>query len=219
MIDPSHGRLVAHRLERWSTQVTGAETTQETAGLASSPLAMPGFFIGWLTVGLLAAWFLTRRGHDGPRMAAIGAGLGPMMVLLAADVLRHRDGSVHPLLLAPGTERGGQIDLLVLLHDRAEDVLHLVPTIESVEGELRSCTLARTVAYEWLEGDPANGPVISAATTVRRAAELLRLPEPRLALLPGTPEAVVATFKQTHRFPLVLIAVGGPGDLDGLGNR
>lgn len=181
---------------------------QESTGLASAPLAMPGFFVGWVVMGVLVALRLARSGHDRRTMVAVGAGLGPLMVLLASDIVRRREREAAPLVLERGVDHGGDLDVLVLVQGRPGDVRSVLPTLEAVRPDLGTLTLARAVAYEWTEGDLDDEAVSAAFSALLEAAGLLSIGGVGLALHPGPPAAVAERLEAQQQRTLVLFALG-----------
>jgi hypothetical protein len=148
--------------------VLGADGKEIAGGLASSPLAMPAFFLGWIGIGVLVGLGLARRGHDRRAMTALGAGLGPLMFVVASDAVRRRERETRPLVLSPGVDHGGDLDILVLVENGPEDVRAVASTLGAVESEIGTLTLARTVGYEWLEYEADNEVVASASDALLR---------------------------------------------------
>lgn len=190
--------------ETWSA--LAADGQEAAGGLAASPWSMPGFFAGWIGVGVVLALILVRRGHDARTMVAIGAGLGPLMALVASETIRRREIAARALILQPGIDHGGPLDVLVLVPDERVAVEELRPTIESVRGELGVATVGRAVAYEWVEGDLDNDVVSAGERELREAATRLAAPGAELALLPGRIDTVVERFERRERRTLVLTA-------------
>lgn len=198
-----------HALARQPLSVLSVEGQEAAGGLASSPWAMPGFFAGWIGIGLSLALLLVRRGHDTRTMIALGIGLGPLMALVASETIRRRESSATALTLQHGIDRGGLLDVLVLVQDGDcdVDVEGLVPTIESVRGELGLLTLARAVPYEWLEGDLDNEVVRAGERALVDAEARLAVRGAELALLPGRVDRAVERFGRRRRRRLVLTAL------------
>lgn len=173
-----------------------ADRPEASGALADSPWSMPAFFVGWIGLGVLIAAALGRRGHDRRLMIALGVGLGPLMAIVASRAVNARP-SARPLVLAPGSDRGGDLDVLVLIQQAPERVRSVVPSLTAVAAEMRVLILARAVPYEWLEGD--GNEEIDAATPVLVAArELVPIRLASLVLLPGMP-AIAARRFGTHR--------------------
>lgn len=205
MPHPQRGHLVVDRSEGWS--VLAAEGQDIGGGLAASPLAMPAFFSGWVALGVLVAVALARRGHDRKTMLALGVGLGPLMLVVASDVLRRREREARPLLLAPGVDHGGGLDILVLLQDRPEHVRSVVPTLDAVKTDVGRLTLVRAVDFEWLEDDLDNEAVDSATADLVVARDLVPISSPALVVCPGTAKRAAQRFAPRGRRTLVLVAI------------
>jgi hypothetical protein len=184
-----------------------AESSEASAGLASSPFAMPGFFLGWILVGLLVALRLTRRGHDRKTMMAVGMGLGPLMLLVAADTVWHRERASRPLVVEPGVHLGGDLDVLVLVQGGPDEVQAVVPSLQAVRANIGTLILARVVAYEWLVGDRDNEVVAQATATLAAAHDLVPVPGARLEVRAGTPETVAQNFNERENRSAVFFAI------------
>ncbi len=190
-----------------ASSMTTLEASEASSGLASSPMAMPVFFLAWIAIGLGLAEPLARRGHDRKIMVALGIGLGPLMIVVAVEAVTRREGEARPRLLAPGLDHGGHLDVLALIQGHPEDVRSLIPTLNAVKSVLATLTLARAVPCEWVE-DPSDNEVIAQAMSALVAArELVPISNPALCVFPGTPEAVARRFSARSRPTLVLIAI------------
>lgn len=202
-VDPSEGS--------W---VLAADGQDVAGGLASSPLAMPAFFLGWIAVGVSVALVLARRGHDCRTMVALGVGLGPLMFVVASDAVRRREREARPLVLSPGVDHGGDLDILVLIQHSPEHVRSLAPTLSAVESEVGTLTLARAVEYEWLDDAPEdhadNEVVASASSALVTARDLVPISSPALVVFPGTVEAAARRFAARRHRTLILVAIDDP---------
>lgn len=197
-------QVVLTQTEHWWVVAAGSQDTG--GGLAASPWSMPAFFLGWIGIGVLTGLALARRGHDRPTMAGLGAGLGPMMFVVAAEARRRRRRA-QSVVLSPGVDHGGSVDVLVLLQDRAEQVLSVVPTLEAVASDVGRLTLARAVPYEWLDDRQA---VEAAASALLAARELVPIGSPALVLFPGGAEAATRHYLAQGRRTVVLHAIDDP---------
>lgn len=101
MLAPGVGRLAdAHQC---------LAQTMSDAGNLVAPIA---FFGGWIASGFAVATVMSSRGHDLRLWAALGAGLGPMSVIMARHT-RTSWSPDHVIALRPGTSRHGDLDVLV----------------------------------------------------------------------------------------------------------
>lgn len=189
--------------ESWFS--VAADGQGASAGLASEPWSMPAFFLGWIGFGVLIGLALGRRGHDRRLMVAMGAGLGPLMAVVASNAVTRRRAA-SPLVLSPGGDHGGDLDILVLITDRADGVRSVVPTLIAVASEVRVLTLARAVPYEWLEGDD-NEVVEAASSVLVEARELVPIHRPALVVFPGRADDAVQRFVAAGERTLILHAI------------
>lgn len=168
-------------------------------------LTAAAFFLGWMIIGLVVARHLIRRGHEPRSMIAIGLGLGPLMGLVASSAsLRRR--SAQPLTLAEGTNHGGLVHVLVLIPGATADIAAIVPMLEAIAPDLAVLTLARPVPYEMLHDDLDASFMEANKAALSKAADLVPIRAPALALWPGPPSVVVAHFRGKYPRNLVLIA-------------
>ena len=207
MPHPHRGHLADHNDGLSAVAVEGHELG---GGLAASTLAMPAFFFGWVALGLFVAVGLARRGHDCRTMLALGAGLGPLMLVVASDVICRREREARALLLAPGIDHGGDLDIIVLVQDRPEHVRSILPNLDAVKADLGRLVIARAVDYEWLEDDLDNEVVDLATSDLVAARELVPITGPALVVCPGA-AGQARSFAPPGRRTLVLVAMGESG--------
>lgn len=179
----------------------------EAAVLASSPLTITAFFASWVALGMAPALGLARRGHDRNTMVAIGAGLGPLMLMVASDAVRRAERAAHPLVVRPGADLGGGLHLLVLVPALPEEARSLVPTVEAMRPDIASFTVARVVTYESIEGVLDHEAITELSELLRVASDLLGVEGAGIELHPGTTETVVNRFEERFPRTLVLFAV------------
>ena len=108
-----------------------ADGEEASGALVKSPWSMPVFFAGWIGLGVLVGAALGRRGHDRRLMIAQGAGLGPLMAIVVFQAMTTRRAA-RPLVLAPGLDHGGDLDVLVLIQEGPESVRSVIPTLTAV---------------------------------------------------------------------------------------
>lgn len=205
MPHPHEGDVAVDQPTSWSSLATDGQDVG--AGLASSPLAVPVFLAGWVGLGVLLGLRLARGGHHRRTMLMLGVGLGPLMLVVAADVRRWQAGRVRPLVLAPGADHGGDLDVLVLVQDRPEHVRSIVPTLAAIGPDIRRVTLARAVEYDWMDGDRDNEVVDAAAAALAGACDLVPVERPALVVYAGTAEAAARQFAARRGRTLVLVAI------------
>ena len=198
--------------ERTEALAAGEHTTGEAvdAGttLVGSALAMPTFFVLWMGIGLATALVLTARGHEARPMIGLGLGLGPLMWVVASAE-RRRAASAELLVVRPGTDHGGPVDVLVLVlvEDDPGAVRALLPNLEAVTPSLGTLTLGRAVAPEALEGEAVTATVRSADEVLAEAASVLAVGDAELAIWPGNADTAARRFRERDRPTLVLRAV------------
>jgi hypothetical protein len=207
---PHRRAIAADQLDGWS--VLAVEGQEIAGGLATSPLALPGFFIGWVGLGVLVGLGLARRGHDRRTLAALGAGLGPLMIAAIPEAVRRRERETRELVVAPGIDHGGHLDILVLVQEDPAHVHSVVPTLAAVKRDVGTLTIARVVDYDWLDGSDAtrshgNEVIATATSALVEARELVPISRPALVVLPGTVNGAARAFSARARPSLVLVAI------------
>lgn len=170
---------------------------------------MPGFFAGWIVTGVLIGLWLVRRNHDRTLMVTLGAGLGPMMAIVASDTVRRHERDVEPAIVEHGVDRGGDLDVLVLLDDHPDGVRSLVATLHAVRPDLGALVLARTVPYESINaGSSIDDPRRADVRSLVEARAHLPYGGAQLELHPGTPAHAARRFATRKNRTIVLFAVG-----------
>ena len=205
MPPPLNGDLTSDHVS--ASWMASSEAAEVGTGLASSPMAMPAFFLGWIAIGISIAHGLVRRGHDRRLMVALGIGLGPLMIVVAVDTVTRRERDARPRLLAPGFDHGGRLDVLALIQGHPDQVRSLLPTLDAAKSVLGMLTLGRAVPYEWVEDESDNEVMAQATSDLVAARELVPITSPALVVFPGTPEAAAQRFSARSRPTLVLIAI------------
>lgn len=190
----------------FGSSVVGTDAAGDFAARAVAPL---GFFCAWIVIGLAGAIISTRYGHDLKLMVPTGIGLGPLVWIKVADARRRRS-LVEPLVVRPGFDHGGTLDVLVIVQGAPESVLSLAPTLAAIESEVGVIALARVVAVDWIEHEPINEVVRANAGTLAEAAALLPIGGPALHVLGGPVDAACARFRRTRQRSLVLMAIDEP---------
>ncbi len=204
MPQSDHAPANGNQPERWT--LLAVDGQEAGAALAAAPIAMPGFFAGWILAGVLVGLWLTRRGHDRRLMVSLGAGLGPLMVIVASDMVRRRDLIAQPIVVDRGVNRGGGLDILVLICGRPDDVQSVAPTLQSVRNDIGTLVLAQTVPYESMN-DPHDDTITTASASLIAAREFLPYGGAQLELHPGTPAIVARRFAARHDRTIVLFGV------------
>jgi len=180
--------------------------------LGAAVHAMPLFFVAWMTIGTLLALVLVVRGHDARTMVGLGLGLGPLMAVVASDTIRRKERSAAPVVLRPGDDLGGPVDVLIVVAGYPDEVVSVRPDLEAVAPALGSLVLARPVPYEWADGGGDDPVSQGAHRALAEAADRLGVLGAELVLWPGPAERAIEQFRRRHRSGLVLVAMPSPGD-------
>lgn len=179
----------------------------EVGILGPSPLVGVAFFLVWVTVGLVTALALSRRGHDLRSTGTLGFVFGPLFIPLAVH-LRRRQAAVEPVLVAPGRTAGGPVDVLVGLECRPEGAASVLPVLELLKGRLGRVTLARVLDFESMQDEKERE---RAEVELSCASLFLGDYEPSLVLLAGRPCQALRDHAAAAGFDAVVIAGGSRG--------
>ena len=157
----------------------------------------------WVGVGLVAAVFLGRRGHEFRPYAALGAVLGPMFVFLAYDAVRRRE-SERPITISSSLASPGS-PVLVVAVGSIENPSATIETLKSL-GEPGEVYAAVPTTYEVGERVHRHGTAPPVSDALDDLAFLLAPYGPGLMMLPGPLEkSVPAAVGETGAVAVVLI--------------
>ncbi|MEZ5406580.1 MAG: hypothetical protein R2761_01055 [Acidimicrobiales bacterium] len=192
--------------------VLAGNEAEGASELGAAAHAMPLFFVAWMTIGTLLALVLVARGHDARTMIGLGLGLGPLMAVVASDTIRRRERRAAPLVLKPGDDLGGPVDVLIVVQGHPDGVVSVRPNLEAAVPSLGTLVLARPVAYEWADGSPDEPVVREEHRALVEAADRLGVFGAELVLWPGPVDVVVERFRRRHPSGLVLVTMADPGN-------
>ena len=163
----------------------------------------------WIASGLLAAYFMKRRGHEFRSLAAVAFALGPLYIPLAIEY-RRSEQDIQPLRLAKGRSSGGSVDVLIGLRGTADNFSPALKVLALLGPRIGRVTIAAAVAYEtagcqdWCEAKS------SAATELELAASVAGMYcRPETVLVPGLPYQAFVKYAQQRGHHLVLITHDG----------
>jgi hypothetical protein len=109
------------------------------------------------------------------------------------------------MLVRPGTDGDGDLDVLIVLTGEPTDVDDLRPTLQALHGMSRRTTIVTCVPYESC-ANPIDAPLGAAIDRLTSAAARLQPASPRLIVLPGHPKTAPTRFADTQRIGLTLYA-------------
>ncbi len=163
------------------------------------------FFLAWASIGLVAAYFLHRRGHDLRPAAALGFVFGPLFIPLAVDAARHRERGVGPVRLSAGAPARGPVDVLVGLGGMGDAVTAVLLVMQLLGPRVGRLTLARTIDFESAESDEWPDAKREAALELEVTSALLPGPAPSTVLLPGDPVTALTTHAAEEGYDLLVV--------------
>jgi len=181
----------------------------ESAAVTGRPLVGLTVLAAWITVGLVIAVVVSRRGHDLAPLVAIGMLFGPLLAAYAASTLARHERAIRPTVVSPGVDMGGDADVLVVVLDEPARAADAVPLVRSIWPRLHRVVLARPVTFETTEesDEVASDAKREAAAALSEAALFLPDVDPRMVLLPGRPDRAVSDYVTENGIDY-LVAVG-----------
>ena len=175
---------------------------EDNAGLAIAILG------GWLCIGVVLALVLGRRGHDTVSWFVLGALLGPLAVVFAADAVRHEDR--RPRQLQGSRPRPGRrpgLDILIGFDGSPEALACIVGTVELLGTQVRNLTIATVVPFDGgAESEDRASALLAGITT--RVVGMAGV-EPHLLVLHGHP--ATALIDQALADGASVLAIGTRG--------
>ena len=131
--------------------VVSSILTQDTDMNATTTFVAVG--LGWVSIGILAGFFMGRQGHSWFGWTLVGAVLGPLVVPLIISELRHYRG-VEGHVLTAGVSEGGSVDALVGIDGSPESLAALDGIVRLIGPRLGRLTLAAVMDHGY-EKTPA----------------------------------------------------------------
>ena len=162
--------------------------------------------ISWVAIGVVLSIVMGRRGHNSFGWFVVGAVLGPLAVVLAADAWR-RNEKLEPeavqLGVGPG---GGAVDVLVGFDDSPDCLAAAEAVVALLGNRLGRMTAVTVVAYGAGEADEAK-----AADALRRFAAGAPGRGWELEVLHGHPAEVLGEYATAQRYDLIAAGTRGAG--------
>lgn len=162
----------------------------------------------WVLSGLLASYFMGRRGHNPFGWWFLGAVFGPLVLVLAVDAVRRRT-STSELVGEPGFPGRGPVDVLVGTDGSAEAEAALQAVCRMLGSRLGRLTVATVVSYEAAERDGEDRA--EAEEVLRRALASVTVCRPETIILVGQPALVLAEYAQERYYDLLAVGSRGRG--------
>jgi hypothetical protein len=210
-MDAAHARpsTIEQPLSSTEAAVVDGLGAPSVLGLGASPLATVSVLAAWAATGLLTAWVLSRRGHDGRVLGALGVVFGPLTIGLALDALRHGEKAVRPIVLDAGESRSGSVDVLVGLLGPGASVADALPSLSRMDADLGRLTVAAVIDFQSAENDDWRDAKGSAAAELQLASVFLADHRPALVLLAGRPERALSAFAADEAYDVVIVTGEG----------
>ena len=159
----------------------------------------------WLTVGVVLAVIMGRRGHLTFGWGILGATLGPLAPLVALGVARH-ESEEGPAHLVSAASAGGSVDVLVGIDGSPECRVAMERVVTLLGPQLGRLTLATVVPY-----DDVPVHTRTAIAELDRHARLCGVPAPGEELLHGQPARALTDFAVAGRYGLLVVGSRGGG--------
>ncbi|HZJ28160.1 MAG TPA: universal stress protein [Acidimicrobiia bacterium] len=179
----------------------------------SATTALLLVLVAWVTIGVIAAVFMGRRGHAPFSWGALGAVLGPLVIPLAlGDVKREREA--HAVTLSKGESGSGPVDVLVGIDGSQAALAALTAALDLLGDRVGSITLAAVLDYDtaqsdrpWSERDHAEAALADAAELATQRTGRA----PTTTVLAGVPAHALADHAVEAGAELLAIGSRGHG--------
>lgn len=179
-----------------AVSTTGASLSEPT------PVIGVGFLLAWVTIGLLTAAVLRRRGHDFRSAAALGFVFGPLFIPLALRTLRDGQEDAEPVLIRPGDPGRGPVDVLIGLDGPTSSAASVIPILRVLDQRLGRLALARVLDFESVRDEEK---LARAGLTLSCASLFLGHHQPSIVLVPGHGRRALVEHAVAAGYDLVVI--------------
>jgi hypothetical protein len=161
--------------------------------------------VAWVLTGVVVSVVLGRRGHDSVGWFVTATLLGPLSLVIAADVVRHDEHlDVEPVGVADGRTKAEGISVLVGYDDSPDAQAVVSSVVELMGARLSRLTLARVLPFDEGPGEDA------AARTELEAAARRYVGAPiDLEIIHGRPATALMEAASAGGYDL--LAVGATG--------
>lgn len=159
----------------------------------------------WLSIGVVLALVMGRRGHGAWGWLVLGAVMGPFAIALALDAGRHHE-ALHETVAQGTTWGGGSVDVVVGVDGSPEADAAAVGVIALFGSRLGRVTLAAVVPY-----DSGREVEAQARANVKRAGRHFERGTASLEVLSGPPAEALVRLANEGGYDLVAIGARGRG--------
>lgn len=162
----------------------------------------------WITLGLITAVWMARRGHRDPTWLFIAVVFGPVLAVLASERVQRR-----PKLLArmeSGRRRPGGLRVLVGVDGSAESRQALELALNVFEPCLGTLVVAEAVDYDTAEVD-WRGRTVTAKQRLSAIVDQAGEHPLTCEVLAGPPGQALAQYAQEHAIDVVVVGRHGRG--------
>lgn len=185
-----------------TSPVNEAAQTAVLAQVSETSWLVIIFAVVWIVIGLVAAGFLSRRGHEFRPNAALGAVLGPIFIFLAYDMMRYRE-SEKPIVVSSARAKPGRSVLVVVVGD-LDDPKSALAAVDSID-DAGPVTAAVPVEYEVEQRVHGMGETPPDSEELDELADLLSGLLPGQMMLPGRIEKSIPEGVREIGADLVLL--------------
>ncbi|MFH0241261.1 universal stress protein [Streptomyces sp. HK10] len=162
----------------------------------------------WVAAGLLAVWWMARRGHGGPGWLFMGVVFGPILALVAGERVRRQPTTVARTEAGP---RGpGRLRVLVGVDGSPESEVALRLAVGLLGPYTQTLVAAQVVDYDAAELD-WRGRIVEAKGRLSAVAQEAGGQVTACEILAGPPAAALARFAGENGIDLVVVGRHGHG--------
>lgn len=169
----------------------------------------------WVTIGIICAFVMRRRGHDFYVWLALGTVLGPLVVPLAIERARFHEAVDRESESIPTPARSG-FDVVAGVDGSDESLAALNSALELFGDSITSLTIATVLDYDSESAAAGTEPRRQAQEMLDSAAAATSLDFVRTEILYGRADKALAEFARTHGAELIVVGARGHGATEAL---
>lgn len=171
--------------------------------------------IAWVTVGLVTAFMMRRRGHDLATWIALGVVLGPLVVPLAAERARYH-GAIEKRSRRKAPPPSEGFDLVAGVDGSEESVAAIRSALALIGDTVTSLTLVSVLDYDSDSVAAAAEPRDRAWARLGEVAEMLGFEPVDKVILYGRADKALSEYARREGKEMIVVGARGHGATEAL---
>lgn len=163
-----------------------------------------GLAVLWSAVGLLAAVWFRRRGHNFMMFAGLAVWMGPLIILLMRTVAKEQERPVR--VVRSGHASSGWIDVLVGIDGSDGSTESVRSAIATLGASVRRLRIVTVLDPETANNPGAFGTDDALETKLATAAAALGHEDVELAFVSGRADLALIEHAENEGFEIVVVA-------------